>query len=131
MTPSITSFIRTIPDHPKRGVLFRDVSGLVEDPLGLRMAVDRITDHYMSSSIDYLAAIEARGFIFGAAVAYNLGVGFLPLRKRGKLPGEVIGVDYELEYGSDRLEMQTQRIQPGASVLLVDCLLYTSDAADE
>jgi adenine phosphoribosyltransferase len=130
VTPSIASFIRTIPDHPKPGILFRDVSGLLEDPLGLRLAVDRITDHYMSSSIDFLAAIEARGFIFGAAVAYNLGVGFLPLRKKGKLPGEVIGVDYELEYGSDRLEMQTQRMHPGASVLLVDDLIATGGTAD-
>ncbi len=130
MTPTISSFIRTIPDYPKPGILFRDVTGLLEDPRGLRMAVDLIVHRYIGRSIDVVAGIEARGFIFGTAVAYELGVGFVPLRKAGKLPGEVIGIDYELEYGSDRMEMHTNAVPVDADVLLIDDLIATGGTAE-
>lgn len=129
MSPTISSFIRTIPDYPKPGILFRDVTGLLEDPRGLRMAVDLIVHRYIDRSIDIVAGIEARGFIFGTAVAYELGVGFVPLRKAGKLPGDVIGVDYELEYGSDRMEIHTEAVPVGAEVLLIDDLIATGGTA--
>ena len=129
MSPTISSFIRTIPDYPKPGVLFRDITGLLEDPRGLRMAVDLIVHRYIDRPIDIVAGIEARGFIFGTAVAYKLGVGFVPLRKAGKLPGDVIGVDYELEYGSDRMEIHIDAVPAGAEVLLIDDLIATGGTA--
>lgn len=129
MTRTIESFIRTVPDWPKPGVMFRDVTGLLEDARGLRMAVDLIVHRYIDQHIDVVAGIEARGFIFGTAVAYELGVGFVPLRKAGKLPGEVVGIDYELEYGSDRMEMHVDAIPRGANVLLVDDLVATGGTA--
>jgi len=125
----IKSFIRTVPDYPKKGILFRDVTGLLENARGLRMAVDLIIHRYIDQKIDLVAGIEARGFIFGTAVAYELGVGFIPLRKAGKLPGEVVGVDYELEYGSDRLEMHVGAISEGDEVLLIDDLIATGGTA--
>ncbi len=127
--PSIESFIRTIPDYPKKGVLFRDVTGLLEDARGLRMAVDRIVHRYIDQQIEVVAGIEARGFIFGTAVAYELGVGFIPIRKAGKLPGAVVGIDYELEYGHDRMEMHVDAIAPGQRVLLIDDLIATGGTA--
>lgn len=129
MSRTIESFIRTVPDYPKPGILFRDVTGLLEDARGLRMAVDQIIHRYIDRQIDLVAGIEARGFIFGTAVAYELGVGFIPIRKAGKLPGEVVGVDYELEYGTDRMEMHVGAIGPGDSVLLVDDLIATGGTA--
>lgn len=129
MAPMIESFIRTIPDFPKPGVMFRDVTGLLEDPRGLRMAVDLIIHRYIDQPIEVVAGIEARGFIFGTAVAYELGLGFVPLRKAGKLPGEVIGIEYELEYGTDRMEMHANAIAKGAEVLLIDDLIATGGTA--
>ncbi len=129
MTRSIESFIRTVPDYPKPGIQFRDVTGLLEDPLGLRMAVDQIVDRYHDRGVSLVAGIEARGFIFGTAVAYQLGLGFIPIRKAGKLPGAVIGVDYELEYGTDRLEMHVDAIGSDDSVLLIDDLIATGGTA--
>jgi adenine phosphoribosyltransferase len=129
VTPSIESFIRTIPDYPKPGILFRDVTGLLEDARGLRMAVDSIVHRYIDQHVDVVAGIEARGFIFGTAVAYELGVGFVPVRKAGKLPGEVIGIDYELEYGTDRMEIHVDAIPRGANVLLIDDLIATGGTA--
>ena len=126
---SIASYIRTIPDHPHEGILFRDVTGLLEDAKGLRLAVDQLAQRHVGGRIDLVAGIEARGFIFGTAVAYELGVGFIPIRKPGKLPGEVIGVDYELEYGSDRLEMHAAAIPKGSRVLLIDDLIATGGTA--
>lgn len=127
---SIESYIRTIPDYPKEGVLFRDVTGLLEDARGLRTAVDTIVQRYTGEGVELVAGIEARGFIFGTAVAYQLGVGFIPLRKPGKLPGEVVGIDYELEYGTDRLEMHVGAIPTGSNVLLIDDLLATGGTAE-
>ncbi|NNF13254.1 MAG: adenine phosphoribosyltransferase [Gemmatimonadetes bacterium] len=129
MSRDIASFIRTVPDYPKPGILFRDVTGLLEDPLGLRMAVDLIVHRYLISALDVVAGIEARGFIFGSAIAYELGLGFVPIRKAGKLPGDVISVEYDLEYGSDTLEMHTAAIRPGARVLLLDDLIATGGTA--
>ena len=130
MSRTIRSFIRTIPDHPKPGILFRDVTGLLEDARGLRMAVDLIVHRYIDRPVDVVVGIEARGFIFGTAVAYELGVGFVPIRKAGKLPGEVIGIDYELEYGTDRMEVHVNAIAPGANVLLIDDLIATGGTAE-
>lgn len=126
----IKSYIRTIPDHPRKGILFRDVTGLLDDARGLRTAVDLIVQRYTGEGVDLVAGIEARGFIFGSPVAYALGVGFIPLRKAGKLPGEVVGVDYELEYGTDRLEMHVGAIEEGRSVLLIDDLIATGGTAE-
>ena len=126
---SIKSYIRTVPDYPHDGILFRDITGLLENARGLRMAVDSLVERYTDASIDLVAGIEARGFIFGAAVAYQLGVGFIPIRKAGKLPGEVVGVDYQLEYGTDRMEMHASAISEGNDVLLVDDLIATGGTA--
>jgi adenine phosphoribosyltransferase len=126
----IKSFIRTVPDYPTPGIQFRDVTSLLEDARGLRMAVDAIVQRYTGQRIDYVAGIEARGFIFGTAVAYQLGVGFVPLRKAGKLPGKTVGQDYELEYGSDRIEMHTDTIAPDDRVVLIDDLIATGGTAE-
>jgi adenine phosphoribosyltransferase len=127
---TIASFIRTIPDYPKPGILFRDVTGLLEDARGLRMAVDLIVHRYIDQPVDLVAGVEARGFIFGTAVAYELGVGFIPIRKAGKLPGKVIGIDYELEYGSDRMEVHVDAIASGSRVLVIDDLIATGGTAE-
>ena len=126
---SIKSYIRTIPDYPHDGILFRDITGLLENARGLREAVDSLVDRYTGAGIDLVAGIEARGFIFGTVVAYQLGVGFIPIRKAGKLPGEVVGVDYQLEYGTDRMEMHAEAISEGDDVLLVDDLIATGGTA--
>lgn len=126
----IKSLIRTVPDYPKPGVQFRDVTALLENARGLRMAVDHIVHRYTGQAVDFVAGIEARGFIFGTAVAYQLGVGFVPLRKPGKLPGETIGETYELEYGTDRLEMHTNTIGAGDQVVLIDDLIATGGTAE-
>ena len=127
---SLQSFIRTIPDHPKPGIQFRDITTLLLDPVGLRLAVDGIADRHRSGSIDLVVGIEARGFIFGTAVAYQLGLGFVPLRKPGKLPGQTIGRDFDLEYGHDRIELHVGAIEPGKKILLVDDLIATGGTAE-
>ena len=126
---SIESYIRTVPDYPREGILFRDVTGLLENARGLRIDVNTIVQRHTGGDIDLVAGIEARGFIFGTAVAYELGLGFIPLRKAGKLPGEGVGIDYELEFGSDRLEMHVGAIPAGSRVLLVDDLIATGGTA--
>ncbi len=127
---SIKDYIRTVPDYPKPGIQFRDVTSLLENARGLRTAVDLIVQRYTGIQIDQIAGIEARGFIFGTAVAYQLGVGFVPIRKPGKLPGEVVGMDYALEYGEDRIEMHTNAISKGDRVLLIDDLIATGGTAE-
>jgi adenine phosphoribosyltransferase len=125
----ITDFIRTISDFPKPGVQFRDITTLLSNPEGLRTAVDTIAGHYVDAEITCVAGIEARGFIFGTAVAYKMELGFVPLRKPGKLPGDVIGIDYQLEYGEDRLELHSDAIGPNDNVLLIDDLIATGGTA--
>lgn len=125
----IADFIRTVPDFPKPGIQFRDITTLLRSPEGLRLAVETIANHYVDTGITCVAGIEARGFIFGTAVAYKMGLGFVPLRKPGKLPGEVIGMTYQLEYGEDRLELQTDAIGVQANVLLIDDLIATGGTA--
>lgn len=126
----IADYIRTIPDFPKLGVQFRDITTLLADPEGLRLAVDTIADLYRDKEISCVAGIEARGFLFGTAVAYKLGLGFVPVRKPGKLPGETIGVSYQLEYGEDRLEIHRDAIDSRSNVLLIDDLIATGGTAE-
>ena len=127
---SIKSRIRTVPDYPKQGIMFRDITTLLSDPEGFRLAVNKMVEHYDGVRIDKVAGIEARGFIFAAPLAQQLGVGFIPIRKKGKLPAEVITHEYELEYGTDALEIHTDAIERGESVLLVDDLLATGGTAE-
>ena len=126
----IKSRIRTIPDHPKPGIQFRDITTLLQDPVGLRISVEGLVKPFRGEKIDKVVGIEARGFILGGAVAVELGVGFVPVRKPGKLPHETIGQDYELEYGTDRIEMHTDAIAPGERVLLIDDLLATGGTVE-
>lgn len=126
----IKSLIRTIPHYPKPGIQFRDITTLLKDPLGLRLVVDDLAQHFAGQAIDKIAAIEARGFIIGAALAYKLGVGFVPIRKQGKLPAETLGHDYALEYGADRVEIHTDAISKNEQVLLVDDLIATGGTAE-
>lgn len=124
------SRIRTIPDFPKKGVNFRDITTLLADPAGFRKAVDELVQLYAGVSIDKIAGIEARGFILGGAIAHQLSTGFVPIRKPGKLPHKTLGQDYQLEYGTDRLEMHVDAIAQGDLVLLVDDLIATGGTAE-
>lgn len=126
----IKSLIRTIPHYPKQGIMFRDITTLLKDPVGLRMLVDGLAEHYKNQKIDKVAGIEARGFIIGAALAYKLGVGFVPIRKSGKLPAETVGQEYALEYGADRVEIHIDAIEQHEQVLLVDDLIATGGTAE-
>jgi adenine phosphoribosyltransferase len=125
----LKSLVRSIPDYPKKGILFRDITTLIENPAGFRESVERIADAHRSLGITHVAGIEARGFIFGAGVAIALGVGFVPVRKKGKLPGETIGQNYALEYGVDTIEIHADVLKPGDKVLLVDDLIATGGTA--
>ena len=129
MTNRIKSLIRMVPNFPKPGIRFRDVMGLVENPEGFEEATEALVRRFAPEAPDAVAGIDARGFIFGVPVAQRLGVGFVPVRKAGKLPGEVVGVDYALEYGTGRLEMQTGSIRAGMRVLLIDDLVATGGSA--
>lgn len=126
----LAALIRTIPDYPKPGILFRDITTLLKDAAGFRHAVDAIVDRHRGRGISQVAGIEARGFILGGAVAHQLGAGFVPVRKRGKLPHETIGHDYALEYGTDRVEIHLDAVVPGERVLLVDDLIATGGTAE-
>ena len=130
MSDWATSRIRTIPNFPKPGVMFRDITTLLADPLGFRKAVDEMVQTYVGVRIDKVAGIEARGFILGGAVAHQLATGFIPIRKKGKLPHKTISQDYELEYGTDRLEIHDDAIASGDLVLLVDDLIATGGTAE-
>lgn len=125
----LASLIRDIPDFPVKGVLFKDVTTLLKDARAFREAVDALAAPYRGQQIDVVAAIESRGFIFAAPVAYLLRSAFVPIRKPGKLPAETISVEYTLEYGSNTLEIHRDAIQPGQRVLLVDDLLATGGSA--
>lgn len=126
----IKSLIRTIPHYPKQGIQFRDITTLLKDPVGFRMVIDALSEHYSGRKIDKVAGIEARGFIIGAALAYKLGLGFVPIRKSGKLPAETVGHDYALEYGADRVEIHIDAIGKDEQVLLVDDLIATGGTAE-
>ncbi|MBZ0215693.1 MAG: adenine phosphoribosyltransferase [Fimbriimonadaceae bacterium] len=125
----IKRYIRTIPDYPKKGIMFRDITTLLSSPFGFRAAVDELMWPFLQEPIDYVVGIEARGFILGGAVAHELGRGFIPVRKKGKLPGITIGQDYELEYGVDTIEIHADAIKKGDKVLLVDDLIATGGTA--
>ena len=125
----IKSRIRTVPHYPKQGIMFRDITTLLKDPIGLRVTISELVSRYTSVTIDKIAGIEARGFIVGAPLAFQLGVGFVPIRKKGKLPAETVGHDYELEYGTDRIEVHVDAIAQGEQVLLVDDLIATGGTA--
>jgi adenine phosphoribosyltransferase len=123
------ALIRTIPDYPKVGIMFRDITTLLGDAMGLRAVVDALVERYRPVDIDIVAGIEARGFILGGAVAHQLGKGFVPIRKKGKLPWKVIGQEYQLEYGTDIIEMHEDAVPAGAKVLVVDDLIATGGTA--
>ena len=125
----LKSLIRTIPDFPKPGIQYRDITTLLQDPAGLRDAVRLLAEPYRANPPDVIAALDARGFIFGGAVAVELGCGFVPIRKGGKLPGETIGRDYDLEYGSATLELHSHGRKAGERVLLIDDLIATGGTA--
>jgi len=128
--PTVKDFIRTIPDFPKPGIQFRDVTTLFNDAQGFRMAVDQLLHPYAGAQIDKVAGLEARGFILGGAVAHQLAKGFVPIRKKGKLPGKTIEQAYQLEYGEAVMELHDDALQPGERVLLVDDLLATGGTAE-
>ena len=128
---TIKAKIRTIPDYPKKGIMFRDITTLIKDPVGFRLVIDNLTQHYITGEVDFdiIAGIESRGFIIGGALSYTLGKGFVPVRKSGKLPAEKVTHEYELEYGTDKIEMHKDAIQKGMKVLLIDDLLATGGTA--
>lgn len=127
---TVKDYIRTIVDFPHEGILFRDVTTLFADARGFRMAVDQMLHPYAGQRIDKVVGLEARGFILGGAVAHQLGTGFVPVRKKGKLPGTVISEEYQLEYGEAVVELHDDAITPGETVLLVDDLLATGGTAE-
>jgi adenine phosphoribosyltransferase len=122
---ALKALVRTVPDFPKPGILFYDITTLLKDKTGFAQLIDALAAHYIEQKIDLVLGIEARGFIFGPALAYRLNAGFVPVRKPGKLPAAVDRVTYDLEYGSDTLEMHQGAIKPGQRVVLVDDLLAT------
>ena len=126
----IKNSIKSIPDYPKPGILFRDVTSLLEDPKAYAASIALLVERYRNKGITKVVGTEARGFLFGAPVALGLGVGFVPVRKPGKLPREVYSESYELEYGTDKLELHKDAIQPGDLVLVVDDLLATGGTVD-
>lgn len=122
---ALEKYIRSIADWPKKGILFRDITPLLGAPAAFAAAIDALCSDFTEAGIDYVAAIEARGFIFGGAVAKKLGAGFVPIRKKGKLPFETKSITYDLEYGTDTLEVHSDAVSNGAKVLMVDDLLAT------
>jgi adenine phosphoribosyltransferase len=129
-TKTVKDYIRTIVDFPHEGIMFRDVTTLFSDPRGFRMAVDQMLHPYAGQRIDKVVGLEARGFILGGAIAHQLGCGFVPIRKKGKLPGTTISQEYKLEYGEAIMEIHDDAIQPGETILLVDDLLATGGTAE-
>lgn len=129
-TVDLKKFIRDIPDFPKPGILFRDITPLLSAPEAFREAIRQFADHFRDARVDAVCAAEARGFIFAAPLALELNVGFVPIRKPGKLPGDKLHHDYELEYGTDRLELHTDGVSPGQRVLVVDDLLATGGTVE-
>jgi len=128
---TIKSKIRTIPNYPKKGIMFRDITTLIKDPVGFRLVIDSLTQRYINAdfNFDTIVGIESRGFIIGSALAYTLGKGFIPIRKKGKLPAEVVVQEYDLEYGTDRIEIHKDALKKGERVIVVDDLLATGGTA--
>jgi adenine phosphoribosyltransferase len=126
---NLKTLIREVPDFPKKGILFYDITTLLKDPDGLRGVIDGLKNHYGSTGVDIVVGVEARGFIFAPALAYAMKAGFVPVRKPRKLPAEVVQVTYDLEYGTDSLEMHRDAVFPGCRVLIVDDLLATGGTA--
>ncbi|MGY6706882.1 MAG: adenine phosphoribosyltransferase [Rhizobiaceae bacterium] len=127
---ALLSAIRTIPDYPKPGIMFRDITTLLGDARAFRRSVDELVHPYAGTKVDKVAGIEARGFILGGAIAHQLSAGFIPIRKKGKLPHETVRVAYSLEYGIDEMEMHKDAVQPGEKVILVDDLIATGGTAE-
>ncbi|HEX2335425.1 MAG TPA: adenine phosphoribosyltransferase [Hyphomicrobiaceae bacterium] len=128
--PDLKSLIRTIPDYPKKGVMFRDITTLLGDPKGFKAAIEQMAAPFATARVEGVAGIEARGFILGGAIADRLGCGFVPLRKKGRLPWKTIGQEYTLEYGVDIIEMHEDAIDPGERILIVDDLIATGGTAE-
>lgn len=126
---NLKALIRDIPDFPKEGIMFRDITTLLKDAQGLKEVIDIFSDRYRDKGIKYILGADARGFIFGAAIAYNIGAGFVPIRKKGKLPYKTLSASYELEYGSNEVEMHVDAIENGDKVVIVDDLLATGGTA--
>ena len=129
MDRDLAPFIRDIPDFPVEGILFKDITPLLQDADALRDSIDALYERYKDAGIDMVVGIESRGFIFGVPLAYKLGVGFVPIRKPNKLPAQAIHVEYALEYGTNALELHTDALKPGQRVLVVDDLLATGGSA--
>ncbi|MCB0191422.1 MAG: adenine phosphoribosyltransferase [Anaerolineae bacterium] len=125
----LASTIRSVPDFPIEGILFYDITTMLKNPAALKESIDQLTQHYQNKKIDVVAGIESRGFIFGMPLAYQLGVGFIPIRKPGKLPAETVAESYDLEYGSNTLEIHVDAVEKGQKVLVVDDLLATGGTA--
>jgi len=125
MAADLKKHIRSIPDFPKQGILFRDITTLLKNKSAFKKAIDSLAQAVKGKKIDYVVAVESRGFIFGATLAYKLGAGFIPVRKKGKLPAETISAEYTLEYGVDSLHMHKDALKAGSKVLIVDDLLAT------
>lgn len=123
------SLIRAIPDFPEPGIIFRDITTALKDKEGLKLIIEDFTNKYKDKGIDYVLGADARGFIFGAAIAYNIGAGFVPARKKGKLPYDTHSVEYSLEYGKNAIEIHVDAFKPGDKVLIVDDLLATGGTA--
>src|SRR6266480_702815 len=126
----LKTLIREVPDFPKKGILFYDITTLLRDKVGVATLIDALSEHYLNSNIDLVLGIEARGFIFGSALAYRLNAGFVPIRKPGKLPAKTVRCTYQLEYGSDTLEIHQDAVSPGQRVIIVDDLLATGGTAN-
>ena len=129
-TDQLKHLIREVPDFPRKGILFYDITTLLKNKVGFATLVDRLSEHYVAQNIDLVLGMEARGFIFAPALAYRLNAGFVPVRKVGKLPAATVKFDYALEYGTNSLEMHTDAIQKGQRVLIVDDLLATGGTAE-
>jgi adenine phosphoribosyltransferase len=126
----LKSLVRTIPDYPKPGIMFRDVTTLLKHATGFKACIERLAEPYRTAGIEAVIGIEARGFILGGAVADRLGTGFVPLRKQGRLPGRTIGQDYQLEYGTNVIEIHDDALKPGERVLIVDDLIATGGTGE-
>ena len=126
----LISAIRSIPDYPKPGIVFRDITTLLGNPKTFRRTIDELVHPYAGTKVDKIAGIEARGFILGGAIAHQLSAGFVPIRKKGKLPHETVRIAYSLEYGVDEMEMHKDAIEPGEKVILVDDLIATGGTAE-